>query len=87
MIENETCPLTLERPRGGDEEVGRVASVHDAELPLFCQAAKKPPDAPESDRVLAEISNYAPVSDPKRKAVDLDALIELVGIAVSRALR
>src|SRR5439155_1657540 len=83
VVEDERRPAPLERPRSEQEEVGRVARVHDVEAALPREPPDEPPGVPERRGVLARVPDWAAGGRMRRIPVDLDAVAPLERLAVA----
>src|SRR6266540_2262063 len=82
VVEDEARALALQRQRREQEQIRRIARVHDVEELLRCELAHEPSCSPEGRPVLAHVPAWASSGGGERIAVDLHTVLELEGVAV-----
>ena len=85
VIEDERGPAALEHAHGGQQQIRRVARLHDLERLAPGEAQRESARLPERGSVLAGIPGRAAGCGLQRVAVDLDAVPQLDRLAVALA--
>ena len=87
VVEHEARAAQLQRQRDEEQQVGRVAGLHDVERPLAVEPPGEPQRVPERRAVLAQVAGGPARRGLQRVAVDLDALDQGVGLGVALRCR